>query len=81
MGNIGASALFVSLKQVPTLLRLNISTGESLNKNKLGVDGAEPLKHWLNSPHCAIDTLSLNHLLLGSDGARTAFEGVANNTL
>jgi hypothetical protein len=73
MGNAGATVLFITLKEVPTLVKLNLSTGEPINKNKMTVDGAEPLKLLLSSSTCVLDTLHLNHLQLGSDGARTAF--------
>lgn len=35
MTNTGAAALFNTLKEVTSLMKLNISTGESINKNKL----------------------------------------------
>jgi Ran GTPase-activating protein (RanGAP) involved in mRNA processing and transport len=81
MSNYGASVLFITLKEVPTLLKLNVSTGESINKNKLSSEGAEPLKLLLNSNSCVIDTLQMNHLRLGSEGARIAFEGVTSSSL
>lgn len=66
MTNTGAAYLFNTLKDVPTLMKFNISTGETINKNKLSLEGAQHLKSLLNSPQCAIDTLHLNHLRLGS---------------
>ena len=35
MGNYGASNLLTSLKEVHTLVKLNISTSENINKNRI----------------------------------------------
>lgn len=66
MGNYGASNLFTSLKEVRTLLKLNVSTTDTINKNRITSEGVLPLRLLLNSTTCVLETLQMNHLRLGS---------------
>jgi hypothetical protein len=74
--NKSASYLFVSLTGKPSFKKLNISSLEGTLKNKVTVEGTLLLNLLLKHESCALDTLQMDSVCLGTEGVRTAFETI-----
>lgn len=79
--NKSASSLFASLSGKSSFKKLNISSLEGTLKNKVTVEGTLALNFMLKHELCALDTLQMDSVCLGTEGVRTAFDAIKTSPL